>query len=78
MNQPTTALKSAKGILFDMDGVLVDSEPTHAAAIVALSGEQRRNRASTPPTVHSSTSEIRNLRLLGFCAVGRSGGIGAR
>lgn len=32
-------LVHAKGILFDMDGVLLDSEPVHERAIVALSGE---------------------------------------
>lgn len=32
-------LATAQGILFDMDGVLIDSEPTHEEAIVALSGE---------------------------------------
>jgi len=33
------ALRTARGILFDMDGVLIDSEPTHEKAIVALSAE---------------------------------------
>lgn len=32
-------LGSARAILFDMDGVLIDSEPTHEKAIVALSSE---------------------------------------
>ncbi len=32
-------LANAKGILFDMDGVLIDSEPIHEKAIVALTAE---------------------------------------
>jgi HAD superfamily hydrolase (TIGR01509 family) len=33
------ALQNARGILFDMDGVLIDSEPVHEKAIVALTEE---------------------------------------
>lgn len=35
----TETLANARGILFDMDGVLIDSEPVHEKAIVALSAE---------------------------------------
>lgn len=35
----TAALANARGILFDMDGVLIDSEPVHEKAIVALTAE---------------------------------------
>jgi HAD superfamily hydrolase (TIGR01509 family) len=35
----TTAVARARGILFDMDGVLIDSEPTHEKSIVALTAE---------------------------------------
>jgi HAD superfamily hydrolase (TIGR01509 family) len=39
MTTPRDALRNARGILFDMDGVLIDSEPTHEKAIIALSTE---------------------------------------
>lgn len=39
MTTPREALRNARGILFDMDGVLIDSEPTHEKAIIALSRE---------------------------------------
>ncbi len=39
MNPPSSALHNARAILFDMDGVLIDSEPVHQRAIVALSAE---------------------------------------
>lgn len=39
MNALPIALRNARGILFDMDGVLIDSEPTHEKAIIALSRE---------------------------------------
>jgi HAD superfamily hydrolase (TIGR01509 family) len=32
----STVLKSSRGILFDMDGVLIDSEPVHELALIAL------------------------------------------
>lgn len=35
----SSALAKARGILFDMDGVLIDSEPVHEKAIIALSAE---------------------------------------
>lgn len=52
MNPLQDALKAARGILFDMDGVLIDSEPTHEKAIIALSrelGEELTDEA----TIHS-------------------------
>lgn len=41
MNIPSLSdsLANARGILFDMDGVLIDSEPVHEKAIVALTAE---------------------------------------
>jgi HAD superfamily hydrolase (TIGR01509 family) len=39
MSPLTQVLGKARGILFDMDGVLIDSEPIHEKAIVALSAE---------------------------------------
>lgn len=33
------SLATARGILFDMDGVLIDSEPVHEKAIIALTAE---------------------------------------
>jgi beta-phosphoglucomutase len=39
MSTLSDALRNARGILFDMDGVLIDSEPTHEKAIIALSKE---------------------------------------
>ena len=33
------SLANARGILFDMDGVLIDSEPVHEKAIIALTAE---------------------------------------
>lgn len=39
MSSLSEILGNARAILFDMDGVLIDSEPVHEKAIVALSGE---------------------------------------
>lgn len=39
MKSPGEILGSVRAILFDMDGVLIDSEPIHEKAIVALSSE---------------------------------------
>jgi len=39
MSSLTQVLEKARGILFDMDGVLIDSEPIHEKAIVALTAE---------------------------------------
>lgn len=39
MSPLSSALANARAILFDMDGVLIDSEPVHEKAIVALSAE---------------------------------------
>ncbi|MES2657442.1 MAG: HAD family phosphatase [Verrucomicrobiota bacterium] len=41
MSMPSLSdsLANARGILFDMDGVLVDSEPVHEKAIIALTAE---------------------------------------
>ncbi|GAA5123121.1 HAD family phosphatase [Luteolibacter yonseiensis] len=41
MNTPSLSdtLADARGILFDMDGVLIDSEPIHEKAIIALTAE---------------------------------------
>ncbi|MES2440335.1 MAG: HAD family phosphatase [Verrucomicrobiota bacterium] len=35
----SASLADARGILFDMDGVLIDSEPVHEKAIIALTAE---------------------------------------
>lgn len=45
-------LNHARGILFDMDGVLIDSEPTHEKAIIALSRELGEE-LSDPEIIHS-------------------------
>lgn len=39
MKSPAEILRGARAILFDMDGVLIDSEPIHEKAIIALSSE---------------------------------------
>jgi len=38
----TSVLKNSRGILFDMDGVLIDSEPVHELAIIALTEKMGR------------------------------------